>query len=1030
MTEYSKFDKVMDELLTSKDGTTIVNFNGGSLKEFADHQDVFWDGLLQYLQNENQKEPFEGTYGVRQSMFPSDIDVQGVIEYINDNADLIDSFLDRCLKSKSEQGFLPHWNKGFEKTLQIYRDYFVDNGSIIYGSMSVKDITEADAGNSFKRNEEWVCPWHNYTGDTYDTTRANDKIVRVLTDKNRLQFTQMFNKYIRLLMPEYQRIVEVEDLNRNFWVIGQVLTGILEFLFSEDSPINRLIDGILDEIAQLWENLLYLWVGFALISQELDKNDIQIIVIPVNNNQFQPYVKFDNFDKLSYAGAGHTLDDLRKISVWGPYWTNHLEYLKRIYKESTLVVIPEVRRNSYQENFYTKVYYPGAFVYNRRLPQGIANLSDKNATDGSIIKINDERLSWFAFRFPSTPPPVLIADYKPFVIDIMEESKKFITEAYTFEHNPWGVYEKSPYYNFIGDYKDANSIPNVPYVAAIRTTFSEPAITIQDGVITALTMKVTCTDVVKDIYNTESDVVDSKMMEATFALEPVSHGAVRILEATANFYDSSATPSNPKKKITKGWYRGEVASWFNINEPQFTVTINKSWIDIKDSTPATTASIKVSGKDQLGFEYEGTTITFDLTGHVDDDQTKTITVPAYSGSGNLLSYTFKEQPLKNKQWVCTSENTSLTFNSTNKVVNFFNKWSAIDFNGQVNIITKIYTSWGNAGVEPEEYGGQYATLQDFIDALETTVEKEKWQDWIDTLAADMTENSARFYASHYVYRNGTQTNFNSYLEISPYVTLVIKDEEGIHKYNFIYNIVDNSTMHTSIKYPFMSSVYNNISVEAAKSTEKLCQWNSAATPTTDPEIYINRPTNAIHSQGFVTKGNLAYGDAVFRENDNPNGARQGIRISFINEVPYLSNFLILGMDRACAGTNGMSDFFEGALIPSPTKVKDLYPYYYKCEISRGARETTVDDDGFGEITATVVFNDTKTGLKALEPAPGHTEKRYQWADPANRPYSETIIRESGEDPGFSSWAQMGMGRVESEFLSVIHPLLEVETEDE
>ena len=37
MTEYSKFDKVMDELLTGKDGTTIANFDGGSLKEFADH---------------------------------------------------------------------------------------------------------------------------------------------------------------------------------------------------------------------------------------------------------------------------------------------------------------------------------------------------------------------------------------------------------------------------------------------------------------------------------------------------------------------------------------------------------------------------------------------------------------------------------------------------------------------------------------------------------------------------------------------------------------------------------------------------------------------------------------------------------------------------------------------------------------------------------------------------------------------------------------------------------------------------------
>jgi hypothetical protein len=42
----------------------------------------------------------------------------------------------------------------------------------------------------------------------------------------------------------------------------------------------------------------------------------------------------------------------------------------------------------------------------------------------------------------------------------------------------------------------------------------------------------------------------------------------------------------------------------------------------------------------------------------------------------------------------------------------------------------------------------------------------------------MPENSVRFYASHYVYRHGTGNtpgNYSSYLEISPYVTLVIKD---------------------------------------------------------------------------------------------------------------------------------------------------------------------------------------------------------------------------------------------------------------
>ena len=78
MANYDKFDEVMEELISGDGGTTIKNFDSAALKEFAEHQDVFWDGLLQYLQNEYQKNPFNGKYGVRQNMFPVDIDTQKV----------------------------------------------------------------------------------------------------------------------------------------------------------------------------------------------------------------------------------------------------------------------------------------------------------------------------------------------------------------------------------------------------------------------------------------------------------------------------------------------------------------------------------------------------------------------------------------------------------------------------------------------------------------------------------------------------------------------------------------------------------------------------------------------------------------------------------------------------------------------------------------------------------------------------------------------------------------------------------------
>lgn len=221
MANYNKFDEVMEELLTGKDGSAAQNFSGAALKDFAEHQDLFWDGLLQYLQNENEKSG--GIFGIRQNMFPDK--TESVIEYINDNADLLDNFLDECLTNPPY-----HWNESFQRLLSIYKAYFIDHGEIDHTNITVGDVINANAGNSFN-NGLWVKPWENIDKDSYGKVRNNDKIKRILNDDNFLQFTHnLFAKYIRLLMPEYERTVEIEDLNRNFWVIGQVLTGVLSFL--------------------------------------------------------------------------------------------------------------------------------------------------------------------------------------------------------------------------------------------------------------------------------------------------------------------------------------------------------------------------------------------------------------------------------------------------------------------------------------------------------------------------------------------------------------------------------------------------------------------------------------------------------------------------------------------------------------------------------------------------------------------------------------------------------------------------------
>jgi hypothetical protein len=85
-------------------------------------------------------------------------------------------------------------------------------------------------------------------------------------------------------MPKYMRNVEVEDLNRNFWVIGQSIAALSAFLF-EDSPITDLLKRILNEIAQLWQNIMYLWATMSMIMEDDKTYNVHTEVIVLPNDE-------------------------------------------------------------------------------------------------------------------------------------------------------------------------------------------------------------------------------------------------------------------------------------------------------------------------------------------------------------------------------------------------------------------------------------------------------------------------------------------------------------------------------------------------------------------------------------------------------------------------------------------------------------------------------------------------------------------------------------------------------------------------
>lgn len=253
-----------------------------------------------------------------------------------------------------------------ERTLDIYIEPKADKDEPI-NTILVDDIRYGDAGANFlhllsqyqKRYGIWVKPEKNLIGQTYKSVRGVDVVLKQILNDTLLQFTNYFSieygdaaenrgiihSQIRLLMPKNSRWVLVEDLNRNFWVLGNTIGGLCAYLFGAGSPIRDIFERLVNELVQLWENTIFLWLlaAFALIKP---CTDIHVEMFFVPNDVNEPYKKYDNFDNfqsIPYAKA-------RIIA-------NTVAYAKK-YQNSNCVMFPMIRKNNYEKNYFDWVFIP------------------------------------------------------------------------------------------------------------------------------------------------------------------------------------------------------------------------------------------------------------------------------------------------------------------------------------------------------------------------------------------------------------------------------------------------------------------------------------------------------------------------------------------------------------------------------------------------------------------------------------------------------------------------------------------------
>lgn len=471
------------------------------------------------------------------------------------------------------------WNESVEKTVTDFLDHDwathgTDAEKYTWGqdtvtvtgyipldsthTMRIQDIREANAGRAFLKSPSshstsWVIPWYNIDWETYQKVRrtsgGNDGVLSVLASERNLQFTRSqdsLDYWLRLIMPKYTRRVEIEDLNRDFWVISSTLGGISAWLFDKNSPLVLTLKRIIDELMQIWNNLLFLWIQTALEARkQLPETHVEIV--PLNITKEQTYRKFDYFDST-------TIQTQLK---------DRLDYLLQKYSKSNLVVLPQIRLQNYTNNYYKEELYPMILWCNRL--RGDTEFKSKTFS-GTLPDFDIEKSG------------------KPF-------SFSMSSNAYSFCNQGGGLY------SFKAPFKDVEKIrtknkSQVYYAAAriipsISVNFTDKA-----SKLTGLTFS--AYEAVKSLKNNDSHILLGKVVldneneltsstNITFSIKKLSapSGTVQISESVLDY----------KNQI----YLGEVISTAKKTTAYIDVNIHK--LESAKNTYLSGVSLTLTAKD-------------------------------------------------------------------------------------------------------------------------------------------------------------------------------------------------------------------------------------------------------------------------------------------------------------------------------------------------------------------------------------------------------------------------------------------------
>lgn len=373
-------------------------------EDFLDSQDETINSLIQIIQSLCDAKDVEG----------EKLNTSELYQKIEDNAD-----------SLSEDNY---WNESIaslvKKIIQLFELYEDDNKddtpTIVdedeHVITTIGDIRNANAANTFEPEEnisltEWVKPFKNIDGKSYNEIRLHDQITEILSNPNKLDMTKKKQSdssaenndtsFISLILPRYGRRVEIEDLDRNFWTIAQIVDGMSNWIF-ETSPFSEILGKLIDETTQLWENVLYLWLQLALIQQKKSDETLPVIT-PIKMIQSEDLLRYES---IPVAMAKRTEDNSFTIQIPKFKFMGNIKDLKEqeepnslldleeSYAEQDLCYISKIKVNNYRSNFYNGEYFDAIYfstlngIYNNKYRK--RKLSKFEIKE--IYKKNDEEI--------------------------------------------------------------------------------------------------------------------------------------------------------------------------------------------------------------------------------------------------------------------------------------------------------------------------------------------------------------------------------------------------------------------------------------------------------------------------------------------------------------------------------------------------------------------------------------------------------------------------------------------------------------